>query len=719
MTKAKTQYYLDGVPLLLGKQIGRGGEGVVYLTSSYPGTAVKIYTGPENTQREAKVSSMVRHKLAEKTSLVAFPKGVVKTKAGIFAGLAMNLVSGHRPLHEAYGPKSRKIHFPNADYRFLIRVATNIARAVGQVHQTTCVIGDINHSGILVSNDATVAIIDADSFQFEENGKHFPCLVGVPDFTPPELQGRSLKGVVRTKHHDYFGLAIAIFQLLFMGRHPYAGRHPDQNLSLEQAIAKNLFAYSRLRKTQMTPPGSIVTLDDFPSDVANDFERAFGVDSLSRPSPAEWIETLKRLESQLNRCETNPMHYYPSGGKSCPWCRMEYNSGAVLFIAPLVISSATYTIHPNMSIDKIWAEIEKISIPQVNYINPKLSTSPIISPSHDAQQSISSLQGVKIFSVVGIIAAVFAWVYAPTLFIIWIIAVIFCWSQFSNASINNSKWIDRYKKADDAFNDALVIWQQRSGVEKLYEIRSGLESSANELRNLAALESQALNQLRSDHRKNQLSNYLDQFLLSRATILGIGSNKKIVLASFGIETAADINKSDIIEIPGFGEVTATRLLEWREAHERKFVYNSKISSMDTKTQAKIESEFKKKSDALVNRISSSFMEFRQILNQIQARITTSDSKLNQLVAARAQVEVDLEFLGISKPACASKKSVSAVLGSKSTNNSYQGASASTTNAMKCYRCNSVMVRRTARRGRNMGNSFWGCSAYPRCRATKP
>lgn len=719
MTKTKTQYYLDGAPLLLGKQIGRGGEGIVYLASSYPGTAIKIYTGPENAQREAKVSSMVKYKLAEKTSLVAFPKGIVKTKAGSFVGLAMNLVMGHRPLHEAYEPKSRKIHFPNADYRFLIRVAANVARAVGQVHQTTCVIGDINHSGILVSNDATVAIIDADSFQFEENGKHFPCLVGVPDFTPPELQGKSLNGVVRTKHHDYFGLAVAIFQLLFMGRHPYAGRHPDQNISLEQAIERNLFAYSRLRKTQMTPPASIVTLDDFPSDVANDFERAFGVDSLSRPNPAKWVEILTRLESQLNRCEVNPMHYYPSNGKSCPWCRMEYTSGAVLFIAPISMSSATYTIHPNMSIDKIWAEIKNISIPQVNYINSKLPASSIGSPSQDAQQSISSLQGVKLLSVVGVVAAVCAWAYAPTLFIIWLIGIIFCLSQFSNASINNSKWIDRYKKADNAFNDALVVWQQRSGVAKLYEIRFSLEGSANELRNLAVLESQAINQLKSDHRKNQLLNYLDQFLLSRATIPGIGSSKKIVLASFGIETAADINKSDIMEIPGFGEATATKLLAWREVHERKFVYNPKVSSMDIKTQAKIESEFKKKSDVLVNRITSSFMEFRQTLNQVQGRIASSDSRLNQLAIARAQVEVDLKFLGISKPACISKQPVSSVTGSKSTNNSYQGVSTSATNAMKCDRCGSVMVRRIARRGRNVGNSFWGCSRYPRCKSTKP
>ncbi len=118
---------------------------------------------------------------------------------------------------------------------------------MGQVHHSGCVVGDVNHSGILVSGDATVALIDADSFQLQTNGKTYPCLVGVPDFTPPELQGRSLNGVTRTTAHDHFGLAVAIFQLLFMGRHPYAGRYNGADLTLDQFIARNLFAYSRTR----------------------------------------------------------------------------------------------------------------------------------------------------------------------------------------------------------------------------------------------------------------------------------------------------------------------------------------------------------------------------------------------------------------------------------------------------------------------------------------
>jgi restriction system protein len=37
----------------------------------------------------------------------------------------------------------------------------------------------------------------------------------------------------------------------------------------------------------------------------------------------------------------------------------------------------------------------------------------------------------------------------------------------------------------------------------------------------------------------------------------------------------------------------------------------------------------------------------------------------------------------------------------------------------CPQCGATMVLRTAKRGVNTGQQFWGCSAFPRCRGTKP
>ncbi len=37
---------------------------------------------------------------------------------------------------------------------------------------------------------------------------------------------------------------------------------------------------------------------------------------------------------------------------------------------------------------------------------------------------------------------------------------------------------------------------------------------------------------------------------------------------------------------------------------------------------------------------------------------------------------------------------------------------------ECPLCGSEMIKRTARKGANAGNEFWGCSAYPGCRGTR-
>ena len=46
-------------------------------------------------------------------------------------------------------------------------------------------------------------------------------------------------------------------------------------------------------------------------------------------------------------------------------------------------------------------------------------------------------------------------------------------------------------------------------------------------------------------------------------------------------------------------------------------------------------------------------------------------------------------------------------------------SAAPIQASTCPLCSKAMVRRTARRGANVGGEFWGCTGYPACRGTRP
>jgi hypothetical protein len=82
-----------------------------------------------------------------------------------------------------------------------------------------------------------------------------------------------------------------------------------------------------------------------------------------------------------------------------------------------------------------------------------------------------------------------------------------------------------------------------------------------------------LQQLEQRKREVQLARFLERFQLNAAKIPKIGSGRKAVLASFGVETAADIEHNRLESIQGFGPALISSLMTWRKALERKFVFN--------------------------------------------------------------------------------------------------------------------------------------------------
>jgi DNA-binding helix-hairpin-helix protein with protein kinase domain len=284
---------------------------------------------------------MVAAGRSQSNAIVAYPVDSLFTQAGAFVGFTMRRISGHKPLHLLYSPGSRKLEFPNANFLFMVRAALNAAKAAASVHATGCLIGDINHSGFLVSPDATVALIDSDSFEVMAAGRRYPCQVATPEYTPPELQGANAAQVVRTRNHDNFGLAILIFQLLFMGRHPYSGRFLGVgDMPLARAIAEFRFVYATT-PTSMQVPLHAPQLADVPSNVAAAFEVAFGgLGVQRRPTADEWIAMLGQLERSLQQCSHNRAHHHVRG-RLCAWCRIEQAApGFVAFTDSLPVGMA-------------------------------------------------------------------------------------------------------------------------------------------------------------------------------------------------------------------------------------------------------------------------------------------------------------------------------------------------------------------------------------------
>lgn len=185
-----------------------------------------------------------------------------------------------------------------------------------------------------------------------------------------------------------------------------------------------------------------------------------------------------------------------------------------------------------------------------------------------------------------------------------------------------------------------------------------------------------------------------------------------------MEMPSAISHHAVTSVPGFGDATASKLTAWRKKCELNFVYNPTTSSDDAQAKAKIEAEFSSKARALANKLIGGKQEFIQLARTAQSRLMTPVPELVTLYTNRLQAEADLEFLGISKPY---KHKSTATTNAPA----YKPATRPTTPSPAlhgnptCPQCGSTMVRRIAKRGRNRGGSFWGCSRFPRCRGTRP
>lgn len=243
-------------------------------------------------------------------------------------GYIMPYTDGREPIHNLYTPSSRVKYFPDANWKFLLYVAINVSRAFATVHKVGHLIGDVNHSNILVGEDSKVVLIDTDSFQVRSPKKTFLCDVGIKDYLPPELFGKNLKQVVRSQNHDNFSLAIILFQILFLGRHPFMGRMiTGEDVSLEAAVERLLYAYgksARVNNVQPPPPHMALQASDLPLHVSELFEKAFSKKALTsgRPSASDWASALDQLRREVVTCSKNANHHHAKG-TACAFCRLD------------------------------------------------------------------------------------------------------------------------------------------------------------------------------------------------------------------------------------------------------------------------------------------------------------------------------------------------------------------------------------------------------------
>lgn len=229
--KAKSRDSVSSVRLV--KRLGGGGEGDVYETNG--ALVAKIYKPQCNTSyKRDKLQMMIEHR-AECPG-VCFPKSLLYNEKDEFVGYLMPKAKGCE-LQCLFNKALLKQKFPNWKKQDLVQLCLAVVQKVEFLHSMNIILGDINANNILVASPTEVYFVDTDSYQIQD----YPCPVGKEYFTAPEIMGRNYSEFLRTPAHENFALAVLLFMVLMMGKHPYSrmsGGSPADN------IRSGLFPYA-------------------------------------------------------------------------------------------------------------------------------------------------------------------------------------------------------------------------------------------------------------------------------------------------------------------------------------------------------------------------------------------------------------------------------------------------------------------------------------------
>ena len=641
---------VDGSTYRLSREIGSGAEGAVWSLDGNANLVAKFYHDSLSDEHIAKLLTMCRLKNDVLSGISAWPVAVLKeTKSGKPQGFLMRKISGYQVVHQLYGMKSRLRTFPEAQFPFLLHSAINIARAFATIHSAGQVIGDVNHSNLMVSQSATVALIDCDSFQIADGSNVFRCPVGVPEFTPPELQGSSFLARARTTQHDAFGLSVLIFYLLFLGRHPFMGMYDprrDEMVSLDQAIGQYAFPYALdLRSQEVKLPLFVPRLADYPSSVTDLFKQAFTRDAITRgrPSASQWVGVLTSLSSALRQCRGNPNHHFYNGLKECPWCRMEGVLGTPIFGIKVTVCR-----DQGFSLITIWAEVEsirptleKLAKPDLDLLTSKLA------PDASLPEIIRNRRNYRLGSlgIVIVVSVCSVAALAPLAAVIAIIVSLMIGHKLWGKGASPAKpFVDAYRNVSQSYKEAESTLERSAETPVSFVTeKKRLETARAELQDLGPQRAKRLAALQVARERKQRQHFLERFRIEDATIPGIGPKNKLILRTWGVEDAWDIEVGKISSIKGFGPVKQQALLSWRQSTESQFRFDS-TQPIDPRDVHALEQEFAQKTQTLQNSLRSGPQALKQTLGVWQAQHRQAAARLHSLASELAQATVNRKAL---------------------------------------------------------------------------
>ncbi|BAV08754.1 protein kinase and helix-hairpin-helix DNA-binding domain-containing protein [Filimonas lacunae] len=622
-----------------GRLIGKGGEGQVFDVNENPNQLAKIYNEQPDAEKASKLRYMASLQKPAILQFAAWPADVL-VENGVTKGFVMKKLNGYVPLHMLFSPMDRKKLFPDKGYNFLVHVARNLATAFHQLHQEELIIGDINEGNILVNAQGMIAFIDCDSFQIKNGTHYYYCEVGVPRYTPPELLAQqSFTNIIRTVNTDTFSLAILIFQLLFLGRHPFAGvNRSKEDWDEEKAIRQHQFAYS-LHNThkKLSPALNSLDISYLTPGVIELFHQAFEQDS-NRPTPASWVQQLDILTQKMVICPRSSLHTYPAMAGQCPWCAFKEQKGILFFLDNTPPSNTTIFGDIQYFINGYQPEKLVFTPLTTTYSVPAGSSVPI-------EKDWLQYRKWHLYTfIAAFIVTPFFSIFNNTLLLVFI------WAVLLLVYYHLSPWRNQLLKEKtrrylqllaerNRLEELVKMHNHPAGVNNYHKVTQQLESSIAAFRGIPQLFQDKKKELEEQLYNKQLLFFLCAFEIKDYTIPGFGSAKKLLLYNNNIRNAADISQLHSIKINGIGPKNLQLLFDWQRQMSADFTYRPNYDLLNKESLLLAKSIDKEKA-----RLESTIKQQYQQLQTIKAGITTKQKQIeaqyNRLVTQVIAADVN-------------------------------------------------------------------------------
>jgi hypothetical protein len=182
-------------------------------------------------------------------------------------------------------------------------------------------------------------------------------------------------------------------------------------------------------------------------------------------------------------------------------------------------------------------------------------------------------------------------------------------------------------------------WNQAKDARQFTDQRREADELARGFQNLGAEEARELSNLQAKARDAQLRTFLQRFYIDQAKIEGVGNARKIVLRSYGIETAADIDQRRIQAIKGFGPSIAGSIVAWRMSLERRFVFNPN-QPLNPADVSAVKAAVANKRIDLEKKLRIALSQLEKRSSEILSLRNSLKSAAEQVWKAKGQAELD-------------------------------------------------------------------------------